>query len=133
MGQPKDKQHYLGDSQQLAMLSAIQSLSHDALTGQIEVPYGMPGQGAMLDVLLQSGAWKPTRAPAPELLRVQMVAWLSMADFDSASLAALKLYALGDPVLHPQLSHPVRVVHTWLLVQLMRFLATETDSSVTKY
>lgn len=133
MGRPRDPQHLLGDSRELAMLGALQSMAYDALNGQIEASHGMPAQEAMLDVLLQSGAWKLTRGPVPELLRVQMVAWLTMADFDSAFVAALKLYALVDPVLHPQSFHPVRVVHTWLLAQLTRFLATETESSVYKY
>ena len=133
MGQPKDPQYAVGDTQEQKLLGSLQEMAYDAMKGKLKGPYGLPGQEAMMDLLFQTGAWKLTRAPLPELLRVQMVAWLSTQDYDVAFVAALKLHCHVDPMLYPEPFHPVRVVNSWTLLQLMRFLSTEEESILCQY
>jgi len=66
--------------------------------------------------------------PCPAILHQQFLCALSLQDWTSALKNALNTYFVTDPLLFPQAHHPVRVVHTWVLLRLLVQVAEVVSS-----
>lgn len=57
--------------------------------------------------------------PCPAILHQQFLSALSLQDWNLALRYALSTCFAVDPLLFPQVHHPVRVVHGWVLLRLL--------------
>ena len=76
-----------------------------------------------MKALKDSASWPRDRQPWPGIRHLLAVSYLSAAQWIPALAHLLTIYFHIDPVLIPQTWHPLRVVHTWLLVMLVLQLA----------
>jgi len=122
-----DRSNYINDSAAGARLSATQRLAFASLEAAQRNPD--PRSSSAVDSLqialslcLKTQLWPDHRQPLPAVRQYLFATFLSFK-------LGLRLYFSVNPVLYPAPFHPLRVVHTWALLNLLLYTLDPTGDS----